>query len=147
MARFDSFHQTITLPKIRVAKPDSIKDAKRPIELPAPELVPSWISSHYGQPIFYTDFVTIQSDPVIGRVFLLGGVHGDELTSVSSVFNWMNTLSHNSASDFAWRIVPVVNPDGFFKVKSSRTNAHGVDLNRNLPTLNWDAQASKYWNE
>jgi protein MpaA len=36
-----------------------------------------------------------------------------------------------------------VNPDGW-KAKT-RTNANGVDLNRNFPTGDWESQAIGYW--
>ena len=112
-----------------------------------PELHDSLYNSHHGQPIFYTDFATVESETNLGKVLLLGGVHGDELTSVSSVFNWINKLYDQNSGLFSWRIVPLVNPDGFFLFKSSRTNGAGVDLNRNLPTKNWNDLASRYWYE
>jgi hypothetical protein len=46
-----------------------------------------------------------------------------------------------------WRFVPVLNPDGLLAQPPKRTNAHGVDLNRNFPTPNWERDASIYWNK
>ena len=38
-----------------------------------------------------------------------------------------------------------MNPDGLLKKKSSRTNANGVDLNRNFPTRDWKEKSVYYW--
>jgi len=43
--------------------------------------------------------------------------------------------------------VPLVNPDGMLREQPSRTNAHGVDLNRNFPTPDWDKEAPVYWSQ
>lgn len=42
-------------------------------------------------------------------------------------------------------IVPLLNPDGFLRKKKTRTNAHGVDLNRNLPSSDWQKLAINAW--
>ncbi|NKB77573.1 MAG: murein peptide amidase A [Gammaproteobacteria bacterium] len=98
-----------------------------------------------GESIFYVDLLS--NDALFSRkkVLLLGGIHGDELTSVSSVFYWMSELSKENKDLVDWRIVPLVNPDGFFEDTPTRTNANGVDLNRNLPTPNWHHLATDYW--
>jgi hypothetical protein len=41
--------------------------------------------------------------------------------------------------------LPALNPDGLLAKIPSRTNAHGVDLNRNFPTPNWQNEAAAYW--
>ena len=82
------------------------------------------------------------------RVLVVGGIHGDEMSSVSLVFNWM-TLAQTPLSDtplpIHWRFIPVLNPDGLFSRPSRRVNANGVDLNRNFPTPNWSRDAKAYW--
>ena len=80
------------------------------------------------------------------RVLLLGGVHGDELSSVSIVFKWMRILNKYHSGLFHWKVVPVLNPDGLLRRDARRTNANGVDLNRNFPTPNWKQRAlTDYW--
>lgn len=79
------------------------------------------------------------------RVLLMGGIHGDELTSSSIVFNWLEWMGGPLASQFEWRVMPVVNPDGLLAQKATRVNANGVDLNRNFPTPDWERDAPRYW--
>lgn len=82
------------------------------------------------------------------RVMVVGGIHGDEMSSVSLVFHWMG-LVQESLSDtplpIAWRFFPSLNPDGLMARPAKRVNANGVDLNRNFPTPNWARDARKYW--
>jgi hypothetical protein len=81
------------------------------------------------------------------RVLLVGGIHGDEFSSVSIVFKWLAQLERDPDSRFQWRIVPVLNPDGLLMPPSQsvRMNANGVDLNRNFPTSDWEQEAWDYW--
>lgn len=79
------------------------------------------------------------------RVLLMGGIHGDELTSAAIVYRWVDGMKGPIAQSIDWRIMPVVNPDGLLAAKASRMNANGVDLNRNFPTPGWDAEAPRYW--
>lgn len=103
--------------------------------------------SSLGEPIFHSEFESLTGTTPTGRVMLIGGVHGDELSSVSIVFEWMNFLRNNHDGAFIWDVVPVMNPDGFFAARASRTNANGVDLNRNMPTSDWSGSALHYWRE
>jgi protein MpaA len=71
--------------------------------------------------------------------YILGAVHGDEVEGAhlaSELFKW---LSETSEVDMPIIIVPVVNVDGF--KEKNRVNANGVDLNRNLPSNQWTAEA------
>lgn len=79
------------------------------------------------------------------RVLLMGGIHGDELTSAAIVYRWVEGMKGPIAQSIDWRIMPVVNPDGLLAEKASRMNANGVDLNRNFPTPGWDVEAPRYW--
>ena len=79
------------------------------------------------------------------RVLLMGGIHGDELTSAAIVYRWVDSMNGPAAQRIDWRIMPVVNPDGLLAKKAMRMNANGVDLNRNFPTPDWDKEAPKYW--
>lgn len=109
------------------------------------EMRDSEFRSKLGKPIYYVEFEAQAEQNPLGRVLVLGGVHGDELTSVSTVYLWIDMLKQFHSGLFDWRLVPVVNPDGFFRSKPTRTNGNGVDLNRNLPTYQWSELASQYW--
>jgi hypothetical protein len=79
------------------------------------------------------------------RVLVLGGIHGDEYSAVVVAFQWIERLNGDRFQRFQWRFLPCVNPDGLLASPSTRTNANGVDLNRNFPTPDWNAQAQLYW--
>ncbi len=106
----------------------------------------SHFTSVRGQPILYRDYAarTSQTDKPY-RVLLLGGIHGDELTAVSIVFDWMQRLDTEKFQQFEWRVLPCLNPDGLLANPATRVNANGVDLNRNFPTLDWKSDALNYW--
>ncbi|RKZ36411.1 MAG: murein peptide amidase A [Gammaproteobacteria bacterium] len=98
-----------------------------------------------GTPILVKEYPPLADKEPQARILLVAGVHPDELATVSIVFKWMNTLNKHHSGLFHWRLVPVLNPDGLFLKKATRTNASGVDLNRNFPTLNWDTESRDYW--
>ncbi len=79
------------------------------------------------------------------RVLVLGGIHGDELTSSTVVFDWIERIERAGTDQIHWRMLPAVNPDGLLKRPPTRVNARGVDLNRNFPTDNWAKDAPRYW--
>lgn len=79
------------------------------------------------------------------RILLIGGIHGDELTSISIVFRWMDWVRQNDAAFYHWRVIPVANPDGLKARPSTRVNANGVDINRNFHTPDWEKDAQDYW--
>jgi len=70
------------------------------------------------------------SGPV--RVYLIGGVHGDETEGRSII----DSLAHSSNPGVTLRILRDLNPDG--TVAHRRLNARGLDLNRNWPASNFD---------
>ena len=90
----------------------------------------------------------VPTDDAQLHVMVVGGIHGDEMSSVSLVFHWL-ALAQNPPADMpmpiSWRFIPSLNPDGLFSVPARRVNANGVDLNRNFPTPNWARDARKYW--
>lgn len=79
------------------------------------------------------------------RILLIGGIHGDELTSVSIIFRWMGWIGQSDAVLYQWRVIPLANPDGLKAKPSTRTNANGVDINRNFHTPDWNKDARNYW--
>ena len=116
-------------------------------------LVPSGSTSVKGYPLFLRDLSAglreVQSPNAPPpkrrpRVLVVGGIHGDELSSTSLAFHWIAHAAETGA-DMDWRFLPALNPDGLMQSRPSRTNARGVDLNRNFPTPNWVVDAPEYW--
>ncbi len=68
----------------------------------------------------YKDYLPLAPREPLGRVLLIGGIHGDEFSSVSVVFKWMSILNEHHSGAFHWRFVPAANPDGLLKSKSQR---------------------------
>jgi murein peptide amidase A len=84
------------------------------------------------------------------RVLVIGGIHGDELSSSAVALHWIKLAMQapaNSPNNVHWRFIPMLNPDGLMAQPAKRVNAHGVDLNRNFPTPHWDRDAKVYWEE
>jgi len=83
------------------------------------------------------------------RVLIMGGMHGDEYSSISILFKWLALFSPDSAEGaFHWRFAPLVNPDGLLDGgQAKRQNANGVDLNRNFPSHDWNDTAARYWQD
>lgn len=82
--------------------------------------------------------------PASLRVLVLGGIHGDELSSASLALHWIR-MAQSDPQRIHWRFLPAANPDGLFDRPARRVNARGVDLNRNFPTPNWEHDAPRYW--
>jgi hypothetical protein len=100
-----------------------------------------------GTPLWVTD---VPPQPGAGealRVLVLGAMHGDELSSVSVVFDWLDRARSGASPRVHWRFAPLVNPDGFLRSPPTRVNLRGVDLNRNFATEDWNARAQEYWVE
>lgn len=98
-----------------------------------------------GTPILIKEYPPLDGRTPQSRILLIGGIHGDEYSSVSMIFKWMNKLNNYHSGLFHWKVVPLLNPDGLLQRKSQRMNASGVDLNRNFPTRNWQEEAQQYW--
>jgi hypothetical protein len=94
-----------------------------------------------GRAIYLRDVVA--ESPRL-KVLVVGGIHGDELSSASLAFHWIR-LAGQTPAQAHWRFIPALNPDGLFVQPARRANAHGVDLNRNFPTPNWQRDAAAYW--
>ena len=103
--------------------------------------------THKNAPILLKEYPPLSARSPLGRVLLVGGIHGDEYSSVSIVFKWMRTLDQYHSGLFHWHIIPLLNPDGLLQKKSQRVNANQVDLNRNFPMEDWENTALKHWIE
>jgi hypothetical protein len=109
-------------------------------------LTPSGHTSVDGFPLLIKEYPPLKSRKPQGRILLVGGTHGDELSSISIVFKWMHTLEKHHSGLFHWRINPLMNPDGALRPGQRRTNANGVDLNRNFATPDsHNGAALDYW--
>lgn len=113
----------------------------------AAKLEASQCYSVSGFPILVREFPPLSTRQPLGRILIIGGTHGDELTSVSVVFRWIAKLNKYHSGLFHWHIAPMMNPDGVLKRAATRTNQNGVDLNRNLPSADWETNALRYWQE
>lgn len=105
-------------------------------------------SGHYSAqsvPIAVREYPPVGRRKPQARVLLMGGIHGDEYSSVSVVFKWMQALNQHHSGLFHWHVAPIVNPDGMLRRRAQRMNANGVDLNRNFPTPMWEKLSQDYW--
>ena len=116
-------------------------------------------NSVLGDPLAWTIFgdVSDEGKPSFKQKdisIIMCGVHGDEITPIKFCFDIMNYFKTAYADpellkkDFLNKIVivvPVVNPDAYFKAKPTRVNAHGVDVNRNFSTKDWLKDARRLW--
>lgn len=87
-------------------------------------------------PVFKTDIKASK------YLYLLAGVHGDEVEGVyvlKELFQWLK--NEHTLKDLPMIVVPIVNVDGY--KNQTRVNAHLVDLNRNLPTKDWTNTAKE----
>lgn len=73
------------------------------------------------------------------QVLILGGVHGDEVEGVAVANALLKSIYDKPIRDLVVHMVPLFNVDGI--LLKTRANARGVDLNRNLPTKDWDPEA------
>jgi protein MpaA len=117
-----------------------------------------WSESHCHRVNWNHVRNSVESRPLIWKVFgeektgnnvtmILCGVHGDEITPIKFCFDILKDLIDNplDMKDQTLVLVPLVNPDSFLKEMPTRTNANGVDVNRNLPTKDWDREALSTW--
>lgn len=95
-----------------------------------------------GSPIYHFDRIGSANDGK--KILAIATIHGDEGPSGSVARAWMSRLQKLDPRN-TWRVIPVANPDGL-KLKT-RTNANGVDLNRNFPTSDWSDLALIQWQE
>ncbi len=111
----------------------------------AAQLRPSEGRSVRGRPIYVRDVEP--TAPQHLRVLVIGGIHGDELSSASVPLHWIQYAQAEPEQGILWRFIPALSPDGLFDKPARRVNANGVDLNRNFPTPNWEHDATHYWTE
>ncbi|MES2965080.1 MAG: succinylglutamate desuccinylase/aspartoacylase family protein [Bdellovibrionota bacterium] len=78
-------------------------------------------------------------------LFVLGGVHGDEIEGVWAGYGLLKALSEKFTIPARVTLVPAFNLDGV--LAKDRRNARKIDLNRNLPTNDWtsDVASERYF--
>ena len=98
-------------------------------------------ASVLGRPLLYGEFNG--AGPSV--TLLICSVHSDENTCYHCFR--LNDLLKKNPRLLMNRliIVPLLNPDGFLREQKTRTNANGVDLNRNLPSSDWQKLAVNAW--
>lgn len=73
------------------------------------------------------------------KVLFIGGVHGDEPEGAALALDLIKYAEKEVESFKSCAlIIPEFNPDGL--KKNQRTNANGVDLNRNFPADDWSPE-------
>jgi hypothetical protein len=79
-----------------------------------------------------------------GGTLFIGGVHGDERATTLVLLSFLDRFQRQeqvtSTEPPALGVVPMANPDGY--LCNRRTNARGVDLNRNFET-GWSAASEE----
>lgn len=73
------------------------------------------------------------------KLLILGGVHGDELEGVALAHRMLEEFQKSYPYHVETTLVPTMNLDGV--LARTRHNRNGVDLNRNLPSKDWDPKA------
>ena len=96
-------------------------------------------------PILFKEYPPLPQRTPKARILLIGGIHGNEYSSFSVLFKWMATLNKYHSGLFHWYVAPAINLDGLLMSPATRTNANGVDLNRNMDYGDSDITALDYW--
>lgn len=72
------------------------------------------------------------------KILFVGSMHGNERSSYKTLIAFVDELERRYGEipgDKTIVIIPDINPDGY--AHQTRTNASGVDLNRNFPSNDW----------
>lgn len=99
-------------------------------------------NEHHGQ----RDYDTVIAKPL---VLIMAGVHGDEQSSLTSLYVFLKALCDNNPyiahlrQMFTFKVIPLVCPWGLNNNK--RWNSNGVNINRNF-NANWVLQDEPYTN-
>ncbi len=103
-----------------------------------PVMPQSYGTSVWGAPLLW--FPALQYDGPQGLV--IAGTHGDENAAIVLLSCALRTLEPALRRH---HVILCMNPDGC--QAGTRSNAHGVDLNRNFPAENWRPGDTVYrWN-
>jgi protein MpaA len=105
-------------------------------------------ASEQGRSIQHIDFDSQNKKGVESkRILVFGLIHGDEPLAGEMTLEWALRLftlrDRKIEARNDWRVIPMLNPDGLFA--KTRTNSHGIDLNRNFPSRDWADEAPAYF--
>lgn len=107
-----------------------------------------------GDPLMWTVFgdeSELKTRDEINVTLVMCGVHGDEITPIKFCFDILHYLNEEfkkpEYKNTMVVVFPIASPDSFFTDRPSRVNARGVDINRNLPTRDWNADALRLWRD
>ena len=116
----------------------------------------NWLSvrkSVKGHPLLWKVYGVEENVKAKDSTLILCGVHGDEITPIKFCFDVIKYLDHiestqpDSFKKSIVTVAPIANPDSFFKSRPTRTNANGIDINRNFPTKDFYLNALKHWRQ
>lgn len=96
-----------------------------------------------GHPLLYLEFGKGEETTLV-----LSAVHPDELTPIPMGFRFAKYLAEHPEvykNDGRVIVAPLVNPDGFLREYPTRTNANGIDTNRNFFTIDWYDRSKLMW--
>lgn len=103
----------------------------------------SWAQTVTGKNIQLYKKKHTKEELTEGPILMIGGVHGDEPEGVrlaEDLLAWLKDCEETQSHKIRpWILIPCLNPDGYSL--HQRTNANGVDLNRNFPSRDWSAEA------
>ncbi|MES2744567.1 MAG: M14 family zinc carboxypeptidase [Bdellovibrionota bacterium] len=137
------------------AEPEAVKDLCKRLGDRFKDF--AWESDPCGKLPWRATLSTVRKNPLLFMVFgtgtdstlILSAVHPDELTPIPMGFRLAKHLHEHPeliSRDQQVVIAPLVNPDGFLIPKNpTRTNARGVDTNRNFFTLDWYEKSLSWW--
>lgn len=113
-----------------------------------------------GEPLLWRTYgEPAENEADTETTIIMCGVHGDEITPIKfcyDVLDYMEKVTQGRINDphsgkkasLKGKLVivaPLVNPDSYFVTRPTRTNANGVDVNRNFPTHDFKKSAMKSW--
>ena len=103
-------------------------------------------TSFKGRPLMYAVF---GDENATNTTLIFSMVHSDEITPLYLGFQIAAWAKENMTSHPGTKLIiaPLLNPDGFMGVPKTRTNARGVDCNRNFATKDWNREALKAWKQ
>lgn len=106
-------------------------------------------SSFWGNPIIWHVLGDEEEHKKRAKntTLILCGVHGDEITPIKFCFDILEDIKTNNKllKNNLIVIAPIVTPDSFMRKSPTRTNARGIDINRNFPTKDWNKKAVSLW--